>query len=214
MPRSQLRKNLLILALGLAAALDARAATIYVTSISASQVQIIVDGKTVRTLRPGETSPEGVKLLEIRGNVAVLETGGRAMSMTIGQSSVAETQFQADPNGQFYVRALVNGVAVPAVIDTGAALVTLNAQQTLSMGIDYGRGQRTTTYTANGPATAYIVTLASVQVGDVVLANIPAFVLEGGSEKLAIALIGMSFLKHLEMRRSGNTMTLSRPHLR
>ena len=64
MPRSQLRKNLLILALGLAAALDARAVTVYVTSISATQVQIIVDGKAVRTLRVGETSPEGVKLLD------------------------------------------------------------------------------------------------------------------------------------------------------
>lgn len=29
---------------------------------------------------------------------------------------------------------------------------------------------------------------------------------------LSIALIGMSFLKHVEMRRSGNTMTLSRPN--
>ena len=212
MPRSQLRKNLLILAIGLLAALDAWAVTVYVTSISATQVQIIVDGKAVRTLRVGETSPEGVRLLEIRGNVAVLETGGRAMSMTIGQSTVAQTQFQADQRGQFMVRALVNGVAATAMIDTGASSVTLNVQQAGLMGIDYRRGQRTTTYTANGPAAAYMVTLASVQVGEVILANIPALVIDGGPEKLPIALIGMSFLKHVEMRRSGNTMTLSRPH--
>jgi predicted aspartyl protease len=55
------------------------------------------------------------------------------------------------------------------------------------------------------------VILASVQVGDVVLANVPATVQEGG--QLPFALIGMSFLKQVEMRRSGNTLTLSRPHL-
>jgi predicted aspartyl protease len=37
--------------------------------------------------------------------------------------------------------------------------------------------------------------------------------MEGGAEKLDVVLIGMSFLKHVEMRRAGETMTLSRPHL-
>ena len=52
-----------------------------------------------------------------------------------------------------------------------------------------------------------------MQVGDVALANVPATIQEGGSDQLPLALIGMSFLKQVEMRRVGNTMTLSRPHL-
>jgi len=35
-------------------------------------------------------------------------------------------------------------------------------------------------------------------------------VIEGGAEKLPAVLIGMSFLKHFEMRRAGQTMTLTR----
>ena len=79
------------------------------------------------------------------------------------------------------------------------------------MGIDPRRGQRVITQTANGPATVYAVTFARVQVGDVVLANVPGAVAEGGADRLPIVLIGMSFLRHVEMRRSGDTMTLSRP---
>jgi hypothetical protein len=95
-------------------------------------VQVIVDGRTIRTLRPGEVTPEGVKLREING---------------------------------------------------------LNAEHAQRLGIDFRRGQRVVERTANGQ------------------------IQEGGSDQLPLALIGMSFLKQVEMRRSGNTMTLSRPHL-
>src|SRR5437660_50887 len=62
----------------------------------------------------------------------------------------------------------------------------------------------------NGPAPAYVITLASVQVGEIGLLNVPAMVIEGGQEKLPTVLIGMSFLKHVEMRRTGQSMTLTR----
>jgi aspartyl protease family protein len=118
---------------------------------------------------------------------------------------------RADGRGQFMVNALINGVKVPAVIDTGASGVLVNWNQALQMGIDPRQGQRITTQTANGRAVVYVVTFARVQVGDIVLANVPGAVTEGGAERLPVVLIGMSFLKHVEMRRSGETLTLSRP---
>ena len=210
MPRSQLRQNLLTLALVLASA-DAAATDVFVTSISPSQAQLIVDGKVVRVLRPNEASPEGVKLLEIKSGAVVLEVDGRKVQLGLGQSSVAATVLRADGRGQFVVQALINGVAVPAVIDTGASGVLVNWNQAVQMGIDPRQGQRVMTQTANGRVYVYAVTFARVQVGDIVLANVPGAVTEGGAERLPVVLIGMSFLKHVEMRRSGETLTLSRP---
>ena len=46
--------------------------------------------------------------------------------------------------------------------------------------------------------------------GEIGLLNVPAMVIEGGQEKLPAVLIGMSFLKHVDMRRTGQTMTLTR----
>ena len=189
------------------------AANIYVTSIGPTSVQIIADGRTLRTLRPGEVSPEGVKLIEIRGGAAVFEVGGRAIALSLGQSTVAETLLHADNRGQFLATAYVNGVGLPAMIDTGATLVALSAEHAQRLGLDFRRGERIAVRTANGEVPAYLVTLASVQVGDVALANVPAAVHEGGRERLPLVLIGMSFLRQVEMRRSGNTMSLSRPHL-
>ena len=213
MHRSRLRQNLLIAAALLLAALPAAAATVFVMSVGNGQAQIIVDNRTVRVLRIGETSPEGVRLIEIRGSAAVLEVNGRPIALTIGQSTVAETVLQADTRGQFVVNAVINGVAVPAMIDTGASGVLVNWNQAVQMGIDPRQGRRTISQTPSGKMFFYAVTFARIQVGDIVLLNVPGGVTEGGAEQHPIALIGMTFLKQVEMRRSGSTMTLSRPHL-
>jgi aspartyl protease family protein len=213
MPRSELRKNLLIAALGLLAATQAWATNVYVTSVTHNQVQVIVNGATLRSLRVGETSPEGVRLLEIRGDAAVMEIDGRPVALGLGQATQLQTTLQADRQGHFTTQALVNGVQVPAVIDTGATHVALNMAQASRMGIDLRGAKRIATSTANGMSHAYAVTLGSVQVGDIVLRNVPGTVVDGGERTLPIVLIGMSFLQHVEMRRSGAVMTLTRPSL-
>lgn len=187
------------------------AANLYVMAIGRSEVQVVIDGRTVRNVRVGEVTPEGVKLREINGSTAVFEVGGRAVALAIGQATVAETLLHADQRGHFVTQAYFNGVPLNAVIDTGASFVSLSAEQAQRIGIDFRRGQRVTEQTANGPVVSYLVLLASVQVGEVVLTNVPTTIQEGSA--LPVALIGMSFLKQVEMRRSGNTLTLSRPHL-
>ena len=196
------------LALFVAAA--AWAQSVFVVSLSSSQAQIVVNGTAARSLWIGETSPEGVTLADIRNGRASFEAGGRRFTLGLGQSSVAETVLRASPSGHFFADAALNGVTFPAVIDTGATFVVLNGDQAERMGIDLRQSRRVTTHTANGPVPAYVITLASVQVGEIGLLDVPAMVIEGGAEKLPAVLIGMSFLKHFEMRRAGQTMTLTR----
>jgi len=200
------------LALFVAAA--AWAQSVFVVSLSSSQAQIVVNGTAARSLWIGETSPEGVTLADIRNGRASFEAGGRRFTLGLGQSSVAETVLRASSSGHFFADAALNGVTFPAVIDTGATLVVLNWDQAERMGIDLRQSRRVTTHTANGPVPAYVITLASVQVGELGLLDVPAMVIEGGAEKLPAVLIGMSFLKHFEMRRAGQTMTLTRSNPR
>ena len=62
--------------------------------------------------------------------------------------------------------------------------------------------------TANGTATAYRVKLDSVRVGDIAVNNVDAVVLEGS--QMPVALLGMSFLNRMEMKRDGQTMMLTK----
>ena len=214
MPRSQLRQNLLTFALAAsatAAAANAAATEVFVLSVSPMQVQLMVDGKAARTLRINEVSPEGVKLIDVKDGAAVLQVDGRTMQLGLGQATQRSTVLRADGRGHFMVQAFINNVAVPAMIDTGASGILVNWSQALQMGIDPRQGQRVLTQTANGRSFVYGVTFAQVQVGDIVLRNVQGAIVEGGNEMLPVALIGMSFLRQVEMRRSGETLTLSRP---
>src|SRR5437899_10867414 len=152
------------MALGLFVSAAAWAQSVFVVSLSSSQAQIVVNGTAARSLWIGETSPEGVRLSDIRNGRATFEAGGRRFALGLGQSSVAETVLRASSSGHFFANAVLNGVTFPAVIDTGATFVVLNGDQAERMGIDLRQSRRVTTHTANGPVPAYVVTPAGVQV--------------------------------------------------
>jgi len=205
-----LRRTFAAIAFALGAAFPAWGTTVYVTSVGSSDVQLVINGQNVLSLRVGETSPEGVQLTDIQNGVATLRIDGRTMSMGIGQSTMTQTVLTADAQGHFVTTARINGVGVRAIIDTGATFVSLNVADAQRMGIDYLRGKQGTTQTANGRITVYVVNLAHVQVGDLAFYNVAGSVAVNPTAQQTPTLIGMSFLKYVEMRRSGNTMTLMR----
>lgn len=181
-----------------------------VMSMTGSRVEMLINNSNVRSLRAGETSPEGVKVIEISGGAALLEIDGRRWQMRIGSSTAASVVLQADGRGHFVASAAVNGLALPVLVDTGASTVALNMAQALRAGVDFTGARRVMVQTAAGPRTALLVRLASVSIGDVLVQNVEATVSEGN--ELPIALLGMSFLNQVEMQRSGATLTLTRRH--
>jgi aspartyl protease family protein len=181
-----------------------------VMSLDQDRAQLLVNGSAVRQLRSGQSAPEGVRLVSATRAEAVVEVDGRLLTLRIGQSTVASTSLRADARGHFITTAYVNGVETRALIDTGASTVALSRDEAQRMGIDYLRGARVQMTTAGGARVGYRVTLASVRVGDIALGNVEAVVTEGGREQLPITLIGMSFLNGVDLRRSGDTLTLSR----
>ena len=202
----------LLLVACLAAALSsaAHATTVMVMSLETDRAQILVNGAAVRTLRAGQTSPEGVRLVAADRTKAVLEVEGRTLTLGIGQSTVATVELKADARGHFITTAYINGVPTRALIDTGATSVAISTDEAQRMAIGTRGAPRVRVSTAGGPKTAYRVNLGTVSVGSITLHNVEGLVMEGGREELLITLIGMTYLNGVDLRRAGDTLTLTR----
>ena len=86
-------------------------------------------------------------------------------------------------------------------------MIALPGSAARAMGIDYSKGQRGFAATAGGVVPAYRISLDAVTIGEITLYRVEASVLEDG---LDVALLGMSFLNRLEMKRDGPQMTLTK----
>ena len=203
---------LFVLLLGGPAALAADVALIGVFGEKA--VVIAIDGGNPKTVRVGQTW-NGIKVLEVKGDLATLEIEGKRQVLRRGMhyraaAAVSDQQsvtLSADSQGHFVYSGSINGSPVRFVIDTGATLVALPGAEARRLGLDYRKGQRGITETAGGPVEAYRVRLDRVRLGDIELLGVDGVVIEQG---LNIALLGMSFLNRVEMKREGQTMTLIR----
>jgi aspartyl protease family protein len=200
--------RLLVLPALLVASMAAQAQSVMVMSLGEGRVQLLVNGSVVRELRAGQASPEGIRLLSADRTRATLVVDGKELVLGLGGSTVATAELHADARGHFMTLAYINGVPTQAVVDTGATLVALSRDEARRIGVGDTDGRRVRISTAGGPRTGSLVTLARVRVGGVALQDVEAIVLDDSD--LAITLIGMSFLNGVDMRRAGNTLTLSR----
>jgi aspartyl protease family protein len=179
-----------------------------------SKAMLVVNGGQPRTVAVGQTV-DGVKLVSIQGDQAIIEINGKKRPLRVGQhavgSSAADAAGQvtlaADGQGHFFTNGTVNGVSVRFLVDTGATMISLGKSDAQRIGLDASQGQRGISHTANGQISVTRVRLDSVRVGDVTLHNVDALVQQND---MPIALLGMSFLNRMEMQRDGNTMTLKK----
>jgi aspartyl protease family protein len=175
---------------------------------------LALDGGDPKTVKVGQTW-NGITVLSVNKGRAAIELDGRRRVLQQGQhyrsgapaSDRAQAVLAAGPGGHFMAEGLVNGSSVRFLVDTGATMIALPAHDAARMRIDYRKGQPGLMNTANGTAPVYKVTLDTVRLGDIELHSIDAVVFERG---LDTALLGMSFLNRVEMKREGATMTLTR----
>ena len=191
-------------------------AEVNVIGLFPGKAVVVIDGGAPRVLSVGQKPVEGVTLLSTDRESATLVIDGQKKTLKIGQhqggpapaSSPQSATLTADPRGHFVVDGQINGGSMRFLIDTGATAVSLSSADATRLGIDYRKGQPGLMGTANGQAVAYRVKLDTVRVGDIVVSNVDAAVLEGNP--MPFALLGMSFLNRMEMRREGQTMVLIR----
>ena len=176
---------------------------------------MVIDGGSPRTLSPGQKTAEGVVLLGVENQTASLEVNGQKRIMAMGHaySSAPRDARQlvtlaADASGHFIAMGSINGGSVRFLVDTGATFVSLTAAEARRLGINYLQGERGQLQTANGMATGYRIKLDSVRVGQVELNNVDGVVSE--NDAMGMSLLGMSFLNRMEMKREGQSMTLTK----
>lgn len=98
--------------------------------------------------------------------------------------------------GQYYVDALIAGKSVRFLIDTGASLVALTAEDSERLGIAPQMHDATLRLrTANGVVEAPSIRLASIVAGPLAVQDVEAVVMPRG--QLAQSLLGMTFLSRL-----------------
>lgn len=197
---------MLLLALGVMAT-SAEAVTIRLIGLGPGRAEIVVDGLAVRSLRPGQKSPEGVELLETARDGAVFRVDGARLRLALGESNRPAVSLRADERGQFLARIVINGRATVALVDTGASAVALSATEARRLGIAYLDRPRVPVRTAGGTVAGYPVTLASVALGGIVLSDVEAVVSEL-ADSPPVSLLGMSFLGRVDWLRSGDTLIL------
>jgi len=200
----------------LACSLPAAAAEVALIGLIGDKAAVLaLDGGEPKAVKVGQ-SWKGVTVVSVEKGRATIEVEGKRRVLQMGQhyrsSVAAETRdtvtLAADTRGHFFADAMINGLPMRFLVDTGASAVVLSASDAARLGIDWRKGQRVTMQAASGPTSGYLVRLDSLRVGTIELANVEGVVLEQGPG--AVGLLGMSFLNRVEMKRDGQLMTLIR----
>lgn len=103
---------------------------------------------------------------------------------------------RAGPNGQFMVDAVVDGIEIRFLVDTGATRVVLTAEDAERLGyrldgLDYSERYQT----ANGEILGAPVVLPELRIGDLEIEDVRSSVIRA---PLSTSLLGMTFLNRLE----------------
>lgn len=196
--------------------------TLTVLALFEDQVLLHVDGHN-RIIAVGETSPEGIRLVRadseqavvvINNQEEILELGmvtnypGASGDVSPSWNGPESLTLWAEDDGFFYAPGQINGIPVRFLVDTGANTIAINRSLADRIGVNYRQGQRGVATTASGMTPMYLVKLDRVSIGGITLDGVEAGVLMGTQPD--IPLLGMSFLGHLDMVRSGEKLELKR----
>lgn len=101
-----------------------------------------------------------------------------------------------DEQGHFRVEGRVDGRRLEFMVDTGASVIALTADDAAMLGIHPAEREFTAPVkTANGTVHAAPIQLGMVEIGDLVVRDVAALVLP--DEALSENLLGLSFLSRL-----------------
>ncbi|HEY8567919.1 MAG TPA: TIGR02281 family clan AA aspartic protease [Microbulbifer sp.] len=172
-----------------------------------------IDGRQ-RLLKSGKSSPEGVKLLSVTSDYALVQIQGREQKLTLASPVAAsyatvdraEVRLNPDSRGHYNTTAWINGHRVNVMVDTGATSIAFNYPTAKSLGLDLARAQPMTVSTASGMARAYRLQLSSVTIGGITVHNVEATVL--GNDFPQVTLLGNSFLSRVDMQQQDGLLLL------
>ena len=182
------------------------------------QALLVIDGQP-RVVAVGGAAL-GVKLLTLSATQAEVDVAGQRRLLFAGASpgriaspdapaggNSSEIVLTAGSGGHFTSDGQINGKAVSFLVDTGATAIAIGQADADRIGLSYRNAPRGFAGTANGRIPVNIVTLSSVRVGDVEVANVEAVVMPSAMPHI---LLGNSFLTRFQMKRDNDVMRLTR----
>ena len=210
-----LRIALAIAALGWAEAAGAQSVTLN-GRLGSHQALLVIDGQP-HAVAVGN-SIKGVRLLSVSPTQAEVTIDGARSTLLLGSGPVKVNDpstassgnaivLTAGSGGHFNTVGQINGKSVAFMVDTGATKVSMSQSEADRLGVDYRSGTQGLAETANGRVAVWAVTLNSVRVGDVAVANVEALVLPA---TMPHVLLGNSFLTRFSMRRDNEVMRLEK----
>ena len=116
----------------------------------------------------------------------------------------ANVVLKQNRQGHYITSGLINGEPVVFLLDTGATQVSIPSH--IAQNLDLTTFGQYPVQTANGTVTVYRTQLDSLSVGNIQLRDVPAHINPG--MKSNEILLGMSALKRVEFRQTGNQLIL------
>ena len=120
------------------------------------------------------------------------------------EGGIREVVLEANRQDHYVATAVINGVDVEVMIDTGATQIALSEDFARRLGLE--RGPAFPVSTASGTAVAFGTSLDSVQLGSILREDVRASIVPG--MRSPDVLLGMNFLKDLEMTHRDGRLIL------
>jgi len=117
---------------------------------------------------------------------------------------VAEVRLKQNRYGHYLANGKINHLPVTFLLDTGATLISIPSS--VAQQLQLKKGYPSQSRTANGTITVYNTRLNSVSLGAIELHNVRATInphMDGNE-----ILLGMNFMKHLEITQKGKQLML------
>jgi aspartyl protease family protein len=205
------------LAVGVLLAFPAAAQQVALSGVAGGKALVTIDAAAPRFLSPGQAH-QGVKLLSLQGEAAVIEINGQRQTLRVGEAPVSlgrgkadagaqRIVLTADAQGHFMPPGQINGRQVQFMVDTGATQVIMSESDAKRINLKYEQGLKVRVATANGDVVGHQIQLDSVRIGEALVYNVSAIVLP---QSMAFVLLGNSFLTRFQMQRTNDQLTLDK----
>ena len=180
------------------------------TGISAKKARFRMSGRTL-FLKPGESGPDGLKLISAEESQAVVSRDGKVYSYKKGSSKpqvlATKIVLNRGRDGAFTTKGSINGMPFMFIVDTGATFVTMNSRDARKLKLKYKQGKKIEVSTASKRDSAYLIEVDNIRIGGLYANKVVVAVIDGKFPE--IVLLGNSFLHKLNILQMGNNLVIT-----